>query len=188
MKKRLAILTILFMLAAVMLAACADPKLTAIEILQQRYNDIATAKTIKQEITITQGNFTQYESTVTYTKTESGYNVTGSEKRLNDANAEQMYSVTQVNEQVSSASEAKPTIKLDESYFEEGYRLTETGLAATVKAEYVKEVFGTTDEDLKAPTNNLTVEMDVTDEHLATMRIGYVSDGSNVTIVLTMSY
>lgn len=187
MKKRLVVLTVMLMLA-IMLVACENTKLTAIEILQERYNEIATAETIKQEIRITKGNFTQYESTKTYTKSETGYSVTGSEKRLNDVDAEELYTVAEVTAQFSSAEEAKPTLKLDESYFEEGYRLTETGLTATVKAEHVKDVFGVTDAELKAPTSNLTLEMNVTGERLATLQIGYVSGYSNVTIVLTMGY
>lgn len=188
MKKRTILLIALMVMVTMVFAACTETKLTLIEQLRERYGEISEAATVKQEITITQGNFTQYESSKTYSKVETGYDVTGSEKRLNDAESDEPYTVTPIETHVDSVQGATPTLTLDESYFEEGYRLTETGLSATVKQSNIKDVFGVSETELTAPTSNLTLELRVSGEHLATVRINYVSNNSNVTIVLTMSY
>ena len=171
---------------AVTLCAC-DPtaQQTEIEGLQEQYANIANAKTIAQKIEITDGEITQFESEKTYTKTDDGYTVTGTEKKFNGV--DKLFDETPINETVQKAVDAKPTLKLDEQYFEAGYRLSETGLAANVKQANIKDVFGITGE-LSAPTDNLMLEMSVSGGRLSVVRINYDSDGSHVTITLTMAY
>lgn len=191
MKKRIVLLaSVIALLAIAMAVLCAcnpEAQLTGMELVQQQYNEIATAKSIRQQISIKSGKMTQFESDKTYAKTEEGYTVTGTEKRLNGADADKLFDEKAINEQLQKAVEATPTLKLDERYFQEGYRLTETGLTANVKAENIKDVFGITGE-LKAPTDNLMLELSVTSGHISSVRISYDSSGSQVTITLTMTY
>ena len=188
MKKRILLVAVVLILSATLFAACVEAKLTAIEVLRELYKDIGTAQSITQEISVKKGNFTQFESSKTYAKAESGYDVTGSEKRLNDADAEQLYEVTEINSHIDGAEEAAPTVNLDESFFEEGYRLTESGLTAMVKADHITDVFGVTSEQLTAPTSNLMLELTVSGGHMSGVRITYESNGADVTITLTMTY
>lgn len=187
MKKRNLVVIALLLIVALLLAACVEDKLTAIEILQQKYNEITAAKSIEQKITITSGNFTQYERDKTYTKTTTGYSVTGTEKKLNDSSATEAYTVTNISEEVTSVN-GTPTLKLDESYFEAGYKLTETGLTATVKQNNIKDVLSIEDEALTSPTSDLTLELSLSGDKLTTVRLSYTAGTSRVTIQLTMSY
>ena len=188
MKKRNLVVIALLLMVALLLAACVEDKLTAIEILQQKYNEITAAKSIEQKITITSGNFTQYERDKTYTKTTTGYSVTGTEKKLNDSSATEAYTVTDISEEVTSVANGTPTLKLDESYFEAGYKLTETGLTATVKQNNIKDVMSIEDDALTSPTSDLTLELSLSGDKLTTVRLSYTSGTSRVTIQLTMSY
>lgn len=188
MKKRYLLVIALLVLTALVFAACEDGPLTEIEIMQLCYSGISDAKSIKQEIRITQGNITQYACDKTYVKTDSGYDVSGEERRLNDTDAEEAYTVTEVSDTLTSATEALPTLKLDESYFEEGYRLTATGLTAVIKEENVKEVFSLSDDAIKSPTGDVEIELEVSGQKLSAVRVSYTSAGSNVSIELTMSY
>lgn len=193
MKKRVlllaAILAIVAVIAATLCACDPTEQQTGAQLLQQQYNDISLAKEIEQKIEITKGEFTQFASEKTYTKTEDGYSVTGTEKRLNDADpdADELYDTTEIDEAYQKAVDGKPALKLDEQYFEAGFRLSETGLTANVKQANIKDVFGITGE-LTAPTDNLMLEMSVSGGRLSTVRINYDSNGSHVTITLTMTY
>ena len=187
MKKRNLVVIALLLIVTLLLAACVEDKLTAIEILQQKYNEITAAKSIEQKITITSGNFTQYERDKTYAKTTTGYSVTGTEKKLNDSSATEAYTVTDISEEVTSVN-GTPTLKLDESYFEAGYKLTETGLTATVKQNNIKDVLSIEDDALTSPTSDLTLELSLSGDKLTTVRLSYTSGTSRVTIQLTMSY
>ncbi len=189
MKKKVLLLATIFVMAAVIavtLCAC-DPtaQQTEVQLLQQQYNDISAAKVIGQSILIKSGEITQFESEKTYTKTDDGYTVTGTEKRFNGV--DKLFDETPINETMQKAVDGKPTLKLDEQYFEAGYRLTETGLTANIKPANIKDVFGITG-DLKAPTDDLMLELSVSGGRLSTVRINYDSDGSHVTITLTMTY
>ncbi len=189
MKKKVLLLAAILAMAviiAVTLCAC-DPiaQQTEIEGLQEQYANIANAKTIAQKIEITDGEITQFESEKTYTKTDDGYTVTGTEKKFNGV--DKLFDETPINETVQKAVDAKPTLKLDEMYFEGGYRLTATGLTATVKQGNIKDVFGISGE-LKAPTDNLVLEMSASGGHLTSVRISYDSYDSHVVITLTMTY
>ncbi len=189
MKKRLILLTIAVMLLTIVTVAFVgcDPEeeVTGLALIQQQYNDIVTAKAIVQSITIKSGEITQFESEKTYTKTDDGYTVTGTEKKFNGV--DKLFDETPINETVQKAVDAKPTLNLNEMYFEGDYRLSETGLTANVKQANVKDVFGATGE-LKAPTDNLMLEMSVSGGHISSVRISYDSEGSHVVITLTMTY
>lgn len=191
MKKKVLLLAVMVAMVAIMavvFCAC-DPmaQQTEIEGLQEQYGKIANANTIKQEIEIRKGGLVQFKSEKTYAKTEDGYSVTGTEKRLNDVDADELYDTTEVNDTLQKAVDATPTLKLDEQYFEAGFRLTETGLKANVKQGNIKDVFGIKGE-LKAPTDNLMLEMSVSGGHLSSVSINYDSNGSHVTITLTITY
>lgn len=189
MKKRHILMMITLLFAAIALVACnTNEQLTPMQALQNKYNEITSASGIVQTITIKKGALMQFESEKTYLKTQDGYTVTGSEKRWNNSSASEPFTTTPINEQVGTAVGAAPTLKLNASYFEEGFRLTETGLVATVKQQNVKDVFGVGDSDLKAPTSDLMLELSVSAERLASVRISYTSNGSNVVITLSMNY
>lgn len=188
MKRKLVLLAALLVLAVALFAACEKP-LVGLDLLQQQYNDIVYAKSIKQQITISAGELVQFESSKTFAKVEQGYTVTGTERKLNDLDAETPFAETTVNEKVQSASGSLPTLKLSDAYFETGFYLPETGnsLRATVKQANIKDVFGVTG-DLPAATDNLTLELEVSAGHVSAVRIAYDSEGSQVVISLTMTY
>lgn len=182
-------LTIALLLAAVVmtLAACTQP-LTGLDLFAQKYSEIASAKSIEQHITITSGSLTQYESAKTFAKTDAGYSVTGSTRSMNTADADKAFTVVEVNETVTSIAGGVPTLKLNEAYFEAGFRLTETSLAAVVKQANVKDVFALEDSAIAAPTADLQLELTLSGEHLTSATISYTSQGSNVVITLSIAY
>lgn len=187
MKKRYLVVAVL-LAAVLVLSACVQTPPEAIEVLRQKYSEISSAKSIKQEITITKGNFTPFESVKTYTKTENGYTVRGSEKTMNDADADKPFTEVQIDTTVGSAAGAAPSLTLDTAYFETGFRLTETGLNATVKQANVADVLGVEGTDLKAPTDSMVLEMVISNQVLSTVRITYASGEYNVVILLTVGY
>ena len=188
MKKRYLVVAVMLLAAVLVLSACIETPPEAIELLRQKYSEISSAASIKQEITITKGNFTQFESVKTYTKTENGYTVKGSEKTINDVDADKPFTEVPIDTTVNSAAGATPSLTLDADYFEAGYKLTETGLNATVKQENVTDVLGVEGTSLKAPTDSLVLEMVISNQALGTVRIAYVSNDCNVVILLTIDY
>ena len=189
MKKKLLFVAALLFVMIFALAACAEQQpLSTIDFVKQKYGEIASAKSIKQDISITKGSLTQFESSKTFAKTESGYNVTGTEKTMNKAGSQKPFEEVEINETLTSAQGVAPTLNLDVTFFEEGYRLTESGLTATVKPDSIKDVFDLDDSDLTAPTDDLVLELVINGQQLTSVRITYTSDGSNVTILLTIAY
>ena len=191
MKRKVIVILVVMVLVAVIagvMSGCDTmTQQSELEHLQELYGEIGTAKAIEQRIEITKGEFVQFESEKLYSKTESGYTVTGREKRLNDTDAEELYDEKEINESVQKAVDAAPTLRLEAEYFQAGFRLSETGLTANVKPGNIKEVFGITGQ-LKAPTDDLMFELSVSGRHLSTVRIEYESEGSHVEITLTMTY
>ena len=189
MKKRsiVYILLAVMALAVMVLAACNETQQTAIEILQEKYNEISAAKTIEQKIEIKKGTLLNYARELTYTKGD-GYDVTGTEKYRNDASQDEPFTVEQVNDHYEAVTSFVPALTLNVDYFNTGYNLTETSLAATVRAENISQVLKVEGTDLKLPTSGLTLQMTVTGDHLTNLTISYVSDGNNVTITLTFAY
>ena len=193
-KFRILLAVMAMALAVIALSACnALGQLTPLEQMQQKYGEIVSAKEIVQEITIMQGNMLQYESEKTFTRVGAGYrgtgyNVTGTERILNDTNSDKLYTEKAVHYELTTAKNVAPTLKLSESYFEDGYTISATSLAATVKQANIKDVFTLTDSDLTAPTDNLRLELSAPGSQLSTVTITYTSGSSTVYITLRMTY
>ena len=190
MKKRLVVLVALLAVAIFVFASCAETPASALDILREKYEEVSTAKSIEQKIEITQGKRVQFESNKTFTKTDTGYSVTGEEKRVNESlsDSDEMYNVTKVEESLTASEKFLPNLELKEEYFVSGYRLTETSLSATVVAGREKELLSLADVEVTAPVTNMTIQLSVEGEHLKSVAINYTSNGSSVAIELTFVF
>ena len=186
MKKRYILLTAILVLAALACAACT--KLTPMEQISKYYEETANATKIEQKIEIKKGSMLQYESTKTYSKQDSGYLVTGTEKTLNSLTAETPYIENTINETMQGNAEIVAALKLDESYFGEDLTIDGNGLTASVKSEHVKDVLTLTDSELAAQVDNMKLSVTVSDAHLTALTITYDSGESDVTITLAYTY
>ena len=176
MKKRLVVLVALLAVAIFVFASCAETPASALDILREKYEEVSTAKSIEQKIEITQ--------------TDTGYSVTGEEKRVNESlsDSDEMYNVTKVEESLTASEKFLPNLELKEEYFVSGYRLTETSLSATVVAGREKELLSLADVEVTAPVTNMTIQLSVEGEHLKSVAINYTSNGSSVAIELTFVF
>ena len=157
-----------------------------LETIKEKYAKLGDAATVTQDIGITQDGVVQYASQKTYTKKSGGYQMLGSEKRLNSlaSGAAGPYTETPLEGTVKAA-EFTVKLDLDELYFTK--TTIENGtLEATVMDSSVETVFGVT--GLTAPVHGLVLRI-VTDEaHVTEMGISYASDGSDVSVTMKFSY
>ena len=162
---------------------------TPLEQIEAKYAKVSEAQTVTKKIEITsQTGMLQYASAKTYTKKgTSGYQVTGSEKRLNllSSGKAEAYTETQI-EETRRAGTFTPQLELDELYFTNS-TVTEGTLEATVLDSSVETVLGLGSE-LSAPVHGLQMKI-VTDEaHVTEFVMSYASDGSNVSITMQFTY
>lgn len=190
MKKLLTIIFVIVTACAVLCGCNPDEKTeTPYEVLEREYAQLATAKSIEQNVEIKTGEMVQYTRGRTYTKTETGYSVAETERRLNELTpeTEKAYSETSRTYEVESVEEFSMPINLDDETAFEEYTIDATHLSCKVKDEKIKEVTSLTDEDIPAPISGMTIEIEF-GEHVDGLTIEYVSGGSHVTITISAIY
>lgn len=185
MKKRIVLVILTLAAIVAVFAACSkDP----IEQLQKQCDSIVNAKTVSQRVEISNGAFTQYKSERTYTKQGDSYSVTGTVTRTNGLDSDNRYTEEAVNQTVSANSAFSAKLHLNAGYFEEGYALDENGLTAKVLNDHVKDVLTLTDAEITAPTQGMSLKLTVADGNLVSIAINYTSNGSDVSITITIVY
>lgn len=201
--KKLVVIAVSLLLSLGLLTGCdmlstggpADPEnpgeqtveKTPLEEIAEKYKAVGSAATIEQGIELTRDGATQYESALTYRKAGSGYQVTGTEKRLNSLKSGKAGAYTETAvERTVKAGTFTPGLDLDELYFTNSDIKSGT-LEATVLDGSVGPLLGLTD-DLPAPVHGFKLKI-VTDEtHVTVMEFTYASGGSDVHITLKFSY
>lgn len=159
----------------------------AIEKYRSAYDEIADAESITESIEIYSGKLEAYERVTEYKKGEEGYEKTTRTKRLNDLESAEAYSESESEEQVKKAENYAGKLEIDEKYFEDGYKISESQLQATIKSGTVREFLGI-DSQLPAPTDEFKVTMSLAQEKLSTITFNYVSGIYNVAISIQFGY
>lgn len=161
---------------------------TELEIVAEKYAKISDAATVSQKIGITaESGVLQFESQKTYKKAGAGYQVTGSEKRLNPLSSGKAEPYTETSiEEIVKAGAFTPQLELDELYFTNSAVKNGT-LEATVLDGSVETVLGLA-EDLPAAVHDMTLKIVTDAAHVTSIDILYTSGTSNVTIALTFTY
>lgn len=203
--KRIALMVISMLLGLMLLAGCdmlvpggstggtdgpgseQEAQKTPLEQIEEKYAKLSEAGTIAQSIGITQNGVVQYESQKTYKKAGAGYQVTGTEKRLNSLTSgkPEAYTETPVEMTVKAGNFAVQ-LDLDELYFASS-KIENGTLEATVMDSSVETVLGIT-EDLPAPVHGLTLKIATDASHVTGIDIGYASGASTVSIALKFTY
>lgn len=151
---------------------------------------LGEASVIGQTIVVKRGDFVQYESEKTYTKTGTSYAVTGSERKLNSltSGAADAYTETQVEETVTAGT-YELTLDLNELYFTSAPSYADGILEATVRDNSVEAVLGLSGElGLSARPHNMKLRIATDAAHVTGIEIGYTSSSSEVTIGLRFEY
>lgn len=160
---------------------------TELEIIAEKYAKLGDVQTVGQTIEITQDGLVRYASEKTYKKAGTGYQITGTERKLNSlkSGSGDPYTET-VTETTVQAGTFSARLDLNELYFSKS-EIVDGTLEATVLDSSVETVLGL-GEELPASVHNLTLKI-VTDETYVTdIAIRYASGGSDVTITLKFSY
>lgn len=160
---------------------------TPLEVIAEKYAKLADAATVSQEIGVSQGELVQYASQKTYKKAGAGYQVTGTEKRLNPLSSgkAEPYTETSIETTVKAGAFA-PRLELDELYFT-NTKIENGTLEAKVMDSSVETVLGIA-EDLPAPIHGLTLKIVTNDTHVTDMGITYASGESEIVITLKFTY
>ena len=161
---------------------------TPLEEISEKYAKLADAATVSQTIGITsESGVVQYESQKTYTKKGSGYQLQGTEKRLNKLSSGKAdpYTETTVEEIVKTGA-FTPQLELDELYFTSN-KIEDGTLEATVLDSTVETVLGI-GEDLPAPVHGMTLKIVTDEKHVTSMDITYTSGDSHIAISLRFGY
>ena len=164
-----------------------QPQKTPLEVIEEKYAKLGEAATVSQTIGITEGSLVQYTSEKTYTKKSSGYQVTGTEKRLNKLSSgkKDPYTETPI-EGVVMAGAFTSQLELDDLYFTN--TKIEGGIfEATVMDSSVETVLGIK-EDLPAPVHGMVLRIETDETHVTGMGVTYASGASAVSITLKFGY
>lgn len=197
-KSVLAVLLFVFCLALV--AGCDSPILgivpgtgeetpsvtekTALEAVAEKYEKVSEAKNIGRTVEVYSGKLLQYSSEKTYQKTDGGFAVTGTVKRLNDLSADTAYTETKISETVGAGT-FEGGLKLSAMYLTDA-TVKEGKLEARVADGDVERVFGT--EALPSAVHGLKLTVETNEDHVTSIGIEYASGSSSVTISLTFAY
>lgn len=173
--------------AVVMLAGCGesgeDGELSLRDV-QTAYGSVSDAATIEQSIEIRQGSLVQYTETKKYTLTEGAYTVSEETQRLNPLTEAEAYSLETKSYTVSKSEAFAASLAIEDSYLVE-ISVAEDTLTAKIKPGEEKNflALGTL-----TAVSDMTVSFTMENKQLDTIRIGYVSGASAVTIAVHFAY
>ena len=151
------------------------------------YEHTAEAVTVSQEIEVLRGELAVYLYEKEYEKTESGYTVTSTEKRLNkvDETTTEPYTVTTETGTVAAAETFNAALDMSPGVFAD-YELLEESFRGKIRAGMEDEVFGLTGEHAGMYDTVLTLTLDGGD--LTTLTVDFRSGVYSVSIVLSFAY
>lgn len=172
-------------LAVFALAACNfnEEEKNDLEWLNASYSQVATAKKITETTKIGSEKLTRYSLEKVYTLDGNSYNVTSTEKTLNELSADEPYTVVTDTSTANKAGDFVSGLDFKEANFDE-YNLSETGLKGHVKEGRLGAVLGLT--GLDAEDANLTVTVD--NNRVTAVEISYLSSDENVSITIKFEY
>ena len=161
---------------------------TELEVIAEKYGKVAEAASIVQTVDITaESGLVQYQSQKTYKKAGTGYQIVGTEKRLNPitSGAATAYTETPI-EMTVKAGTFTPQLELNELYFT-NTAIANGTLEATILDSSVETVLGL-GEDLPSPVHGMTLKIVTDTAHVTSMDISYASGASHIAITLRFSY
>ena len=164
-----------------------DPDKTPLGILETKYAKVTESTKITETVEIKSGELLQYRSEKTYTGTESGYTLEETTKRMNDLDAEELYTETELPAREVAKAEFTVKLDLDELYFSGEPEIEGDEVKLSVLDDSVERVLGLAGE-LPAPVHGLKLSMKTDETHVLGIGIAYASGSSAVTITLTFAY
>ncbi len=170
------------------LAACGETEDDGLNKFREGYAHTAEAVTVTQEIEVLRGKLAVYDFEKAYEKTETGYEMTSTEKRLNkvDENTEEAYTVTTENDVVSAAETFNPALTLETENFKYGYEIMGDTFRGELRDGTEDEVFGFNGEHAEMEEIVLTMTLD--GDNLASLSVKFRSSDYSVSILISFSY
>ena len=157
------------------------------EKFREGYAHTAEAVTVSQEIEVLRGELAVYLYEKEYEKTDSGYSVTSTEKRLNkvDENTTEPYTVTTDTATAAAAETFNASLVLRADVFAD-YELLEESFRGKIRAGMEDEVFGLTGEHAGMYDTVLTLTLG--DDGLTALTVDFRSGAYSVSILLSFTY
>ena len=176
----------LIALGVMLLAGC---NVSADELAKFReaYDNTKSAAGITQNIEVTRGKLAVYLYEKEYEKTETGYDMTYTEQRLNkiDGETEEAYTVTTGSDSVSAAETFNPALKLELSSFRYGYELQADSFRGEIRDGMEDNVFGFTAEH--AEMENVVLSLQLDGNALKSLGVVFTSGVYSVSISISFS-
>ena len=193
-KSRIILLALICIISIAVLAACdfgGDAQTLGMEGIIEKYEATSQATLIEQSIEIEKDGKMVRSYQKTLTKTEEGYDVAETEKKLNSVSVDNIpdaqYNETTKNYTLKAA-EGTAKLKLEKEYFNTlGFTMTETTLKGVVKDGSVEE-FLSISEELPAEIKGLSVEITADETGVTSIKLSYSSEGYLVNISLDYTY
>lgn len=182
-------ISLLPMVGILLFAGCNEP-VTADEMQKFRdgYAQTEAAVTVTQNIEVLRGKLAVYVYEKEYEKTETGYEMTYTEKRLNQVTAEteEAYTVTTETATVAAAETFNPTLELDLGDFQSGYEILDASFRGQLREGKEDEVFGLTKSH--AEMKDVALSLTLGGERLQSLTVNFLSGDYSVSIELTFTY
>ena len=146
------------------------------------------AVTVTEEIEVLRDDLAVYLFEQEYRKTNSGYAMTYTERRLNkvDENTQEPYTVTTGSDTVSVAETFNPALTLDLSAFQYGYEIQPDSFRGELCEGMEDHVFGFTGSHAEMKQVVLALALD--GSALKEITVNFNSGSYSVSIVLTFTY
>ena len=187
MKRKIVIVAIVMLLTLTLVAGCTEQEKSGIAWVQDLCDAITQVKTIDQKIEIKQNAMTPYTSEKHFVRTETGFDMTGTETKQSEVGSEAPTTTTTLSETYTFAQNVVPTLHLDETYFSDVSVSTTTGLTGTVKADKLKDLISLSD-DVEAPSGATRITLTASTQGVTGITLSYRSGTYDVTITLTFEY
>ena len=184
--KKLRIIPVI-VLGLVLLAGCGETE-DELTKFRDAYAKTGDAVTVTQSIEVLRGELAVYLYDKQYEKTETGYEMSYTEQRLNkaDAETEEAYTVTTGSDTVPAAETFNPALTLDLEDFRYGYELQRDSFRGELKAGREDAVFGFTKDH--AEMKDVTLSLLLDGNSLKELTVAFVSRSYSVSITLTFYY
>ena len=186
MKRKIVIVAIVMLLTLTLVAGCTEQEKSGIALVQDLCDAITQVKTIDQKIEIKQNAMTPYTSEKHFVRTETGFDMTGTETKQSEVGSEAPTTTTTLSETYTFAQNVVPTLHLDETYFSD-VSVSTTGLTGTVKADKLKNLISLSDE-IETPSGNTRITLKTSTTAVTGITLFYRSGTYDVTITLTFAY
>ncbi len=155
---------------------------------REGYEETVAATTVTQTIEVVRGKLAVYEYEKAYERTDDGYAVTATEKRLNkiDADTEEAYTVVEQEGTAQAASTFTGGLKLNRLSFKPGYSLTQETFHGEIRDGMENTVLGLSRDH--AAMDEVVLTMTLGETGLTGLTVDFRSGEYTVSIVITYVY